>query len=143
MPNPVSSTTKQAAFAALAASNDLLIDEIERQQQLHFNRIFELQKAFRMRAPTATELAQVNDETMELEKLRVRKDEIVLLEFAALDSSADVANLIGAVRQINKALQAEKKAVAAIVQKVQNVEKLIKNVDAVLKNLLTLATLFA
>ncbi len=143
MPKKPQANAKTAAFAALAASNELLLDELDRQQQLHFNRILELQKPFIMRAPTEVELAAIDDETKELDKVRDRKNEIVMLEFAQLDSSAEVADMIGRVGQIIKSLKIEKQKVAAIVEKVQNIEKLIKNVDAVLKNLLAIAPLFA
>jgi hypothetical protein len=133
--------TRKAAFAALAASNDALLSELDRQQRAHFDKILELQNAFIMRAPTEAELAEIDGEEAELDKIRARKNEIVMLEFAQLDSSSEVADMIGKVGQINKSLQAEKKAVEGIVEKVQNVQRLIKGVDAVLKSLLTIATL--
>lgn len=76
-------------------------------------------------------------------KLRARKMEIILLEFATMDSSTEVAALIGKVGGINDSLKKEKKALEGIEEKVRNVERLIKGTDAILKNLLTIATLFA
>ena len=69
--------------------------------------------------------------------------EIILLEFATMDSSTEVAALIGKVGGINDSLKKEKKALEGIEEKVRNVERLIKGTDAILKNLLTIATLFA
>ena len=138
-----SSQTLKSALAALAASNELLLDELDRQQAVYAEKINILDRSFVLRAPTSAELARIDEWNAEVAKLRARKMEIILLEFATMDSSTEVAALIGKVGGINDLLKKDKKALEGIEEKVRNVERLIKGTDAILKNLLTIATLFA
>jgi hypothetical protein len=134
---------QKSVLAALAASNELLLDELDRQQAVYAAKITALDRTFVLRAPSEAELAQIEEWEGEIAKLRDRKMQIILLEFAAMDSSSEVAALIGKVGAINDSLKKERKALERIEEKVKNIERLIKGTDAILKNLLTVATLFA
>lgn len=138
-----SNTSRKSALSALAAANDLALSEADRQLREYADKKAALRRSIGLRKPTSAEITQYDRWGDAMLALTARQREIILLEFATMDSSVEVAAMIGKVSAINASLEAEKAQFKAIEERVQNVARLISHMDAILKNLLTIATLFA